>query len=53
MLEEIEDDAEEGVGHETDIPSAGKFDPPSYAIANCWEEEEEEVGVEDGDAGMC
>ena len=50
MLEEIEDDAEEGVGHEIDAPSAGKFDPPSYAIANCWEEE---VGVEDGDAGMC
>ena len=50
MFEEIEDDAEEGVGHETDALSAWKFDPPSYAIASCWDED---VGVEDGDAGMC
>ena len=27
MLEEIEDDAKEGVGHETDALSAGKFGP--------------------------
>ena len=50
MVEETVDEEEEGIGHEADAPSAWKFDPPSYAIANCWDED---AGGEDGDEGMC
>ena len=50
MLEETADEVEEGAGHEADALSAWKFDPPSYAIANCWDED---AGGEDGDGGMC
>ena len=50
MLEEITDEEAEGAGHEADALSVWKFDPPSYAIANCWDED---VGGEDGDVGMC
>ena len=34
VLDEMEEDADEGVGHDTDALSAEKLDPPSYAIAN-------------------
>ena len=50
VLEELADEEKEGVGHEADALSAWKFDPSSYAIVNCWDEN---AGVEDGDAGMC
>ena len=50
MLEETADEVEEGAGHEADALSVWKFDPPLYAIANCWDED---AGDEDGDGGMC